>query len=114
MSNYRPISNLSFFSKVAEKVIAQQLTEYLNCNCLIPVCQSAYRKNHSTETALTSLLNDLLVTLDSGQQAILVTLDQSAAFDVCDIDILLVRLELGFGIVGSALGVLPPTSQAEV
>ena len=63
-------------------------------------------KNHSTETALTSLLNDLLVTLDSGQQAILVTLDQSAAFDVCDIDILLVRLELGFGMVGSALGVL--------
>ena len=40
LSNYRPVSNLSFLSKLIEKVVLHQLTEYLECNALLPVCQS--------------------------------------------------------------------------
>ena len=50
--NFRPISNLSFVSKLAERVVADQIQSYLNENDLFPTLQSAYRQHHSTETAL--------------------------------------------------------------
>jgi len=52
ISNYRPVSNLSFISKILEKIVSQQITPYLDSNHLPPVFQSAYHANHSTETAL--------------------------------------------------------------
>ena len=52
MANYRPVSNLTFVSKVTERVVASQLNEYLVANDLLPHYQSAYRKRHSTETAM--------------------------------------------------------------
>ena len=51
MANFRPVSNLSFLSKVTERVVAQRLKEYLTENSLLPRCQSACRRHHSTETA---------------------------------------------------------------
>ena len=50
--NFRPISNLSFVSKLAERVAADQIQSYLNEYDLFPSLQSAYRRHHSTETAL--------------------------------------------------------------
>ena len=50
--NYQPISNLTFISKVIERIVAGQLTAYLVANNLFPTRQSAYRAHHSTETAL--------------------------------------------------------------
>jgi len=58
MANYRPVSNLSFISKVVERAVAVQLNEYLVANDLLPRYQSAYRKNHSTETALLRVWSD--------------------------------------------------------
>ena len=52
MANYRPVSNLSFLSKTVERVVAEQLNSYLMNNGLMPPLQSAYRRHHSTETAL--------------------------------------------------------------
>ena len=52
MANYRPVSNLTFVSKVIERAVASQLNEYLVANYLLPRYQSAYRKKHSTETAM--------------------------------------------------------------
>ena len=52
MANYRPVSNLTFVSKVTERAVASQLNEYLVANDLLPHYQSAYRKRHSTETAM--------------------------------------------------------------
>ena len=65
--------------------------------------QSAYRANHSTETALLRVYNDLLLAVDAGDAAVLVLLDFSAAFDTIDHGILLRRLESTFGIRGLAL-----------
>ena len=50
--NYRPISNLPFVSKICEKTVAVQFTNRLRENGLMEPFQSAYRVNHSTETAL--------------------------------------------------------------
>ena len=60
LKNYRPVANLPFISKVAERCVARQLTVYLKENCLFPEFQSAYRKNHSVETALLHVQNDVL------------------------------------------------------
>ena len=51
--NFTPISNLLFLSKIIEKCVAKQLIAYLGANNLHVTYQCAYRKLHSTETALT-------------------------------------------------------------
>ena len=101
--NYRPVSNLSFISKILEKVIARGLNEYLADNNLHTKMQSAYKGFHSTETALLRVHNDLTRALDNKQMAILVLLDLSAAFDTIEHDTLLKRLRTRFGISGKAL-----------
>ena len=60
LSNYRPVSNLPFISKVVEKVVAGQLNDYLTSNNLLELAQSAYRNHHSTETTLLCVQNDIL------------------------------------------------------
>jgi hypothetical protein len=58
--NYRPVSNLSFLSKLTEKSMIQQLTQHLNNNNLQCAHQSAYKANFSTETAICALVNNIL------------------------------------------------------
>ena len=52
LKNYRPISNLPFLSKLIKKVIAEQLVSHMQDNGMVEKFQSAYKANHSTETAL--------------------------------------------------------------
>ena len=66
LKTYRPVSNLSFLSKVLERVVAARLTNYMTINQLHEPMQSAYRACHSTETALVRVQNDILRTLDQG------------------------------------------------
>ena len=101
--NYRPISNLPFISKVIERVVAKQLTVYLQENDLHDQFQSAYRKDHSTETALIKVHNDILCAVDRGCVVVLVMLDLTAAFETIDHSILLSRLFHKFGVTGAAL-----------
>ena len=103
LKNYRPVSNLTFISKVIEKVVSGRLNEHLIKNSMFDPLQSAYRDKHSTETALIKVQNDILSALDAGSSAILLMLDLSAAFDTIDHDILLSRLCNVYGITGDAL-----------
>ena len=103
LKNYRPISKLPFISKVMEKVVLSQLQPFLDLNEISEPLQSGFKTLHSTETALLKVTNDLLLTLDSGENAILVLLDLSAAFDTVDHNTLLTRLEQWVGIKGTAL-----------
>ena len=102
-NNYRPISNLSFVSKLLERVVAKQLTVHLESNGIIPALQSAYRRNHSTETAMLKICNDALLAADNGMVTLVVLLDYSAAFDTVDHAIMLDILERRCGLTGEAL-----------
>ena len=103
LGNFRPISVLPFLSKVLEKSVAIQLQAYLDLNRIGEKFQSGFKRFHSTETALLKVFNDLLLAADSGNSAILVLLDLSAAFDTVDHGILLSRLEHCVGVTGTAL-----------
>ena len=91
LDNYRPVSNLPYLSKILERAVADQLQAHLDTNGLHVKFQSAYRRGHSTETTLHRILNDLLVMIDGGNNAVLVLLD------------LLQRLHTEIGLDGSAL-----------
>ena len=103
MKNYRPVSNLSFISKSLEKVVLIQLKNHLSGNNLLEIFQSVYRQNHSTETAVLSVLDSLLGSADERLVSLVALLDLSAAFVTLDHPILLKQLETTFGVRGTVL-----------
>ena len=110
LKNFRPVSNLPFISKILEKVVlTRQLQKHLSENELFEIKQSAYRKNHCTETALLSVVDGFLRNVDDRLVSVLALLDPSAAFDTLDHSILLQRLETTFGISGTVFHGLRPT-----
>ena len=103
LKNYRPVSNLPVISKLLEKVVLNQLNDYLEINSLHCPVQSGYRPLHSCETLLVRMTDDILKDMEQGCVVTLVLLDLSAAFDTIDHDILIKKLLEDFGIQGSAL-----------
>ena len=87
--NLRPVSNLSYISKLTESAVADTIQSHLAKNNLYPVFQSAYRKLHSTETALVKVHNNILTNMNNQHVTLLVLLDLSAAFDTVHPSILL-------------------------
>ena len=103
LSNYRPISHLSFLSKILEKVVATQLIDHLTINNLQDEYQSAYRPGFSTETALMKITDDILTALDKNISTALIMIDMSSAFDTIHHKILLNRLSKSFGLKNEVL-----------
>ena len=103
LSSYRPISNLSFVSKIIEKCVADQLTAHIENNGLFSNVQSAYRSKHSCETATVKIVNDILIQMDKKSKVILVLLDLSAAFDTISHTKLIHRLQQDYGVTGKVL-----------
>ena len=84
LKNYRLVSNLSFISKILEKIVANKLQAHIKINHLSNPLQSAYRKHHSTESALLKVHNDIIISMDKGEVTALILLDLSATFDTID------------------------------
>jgi len=81
LSNYRPISNLSFLSKLTERVVHNRLDQHLSQNSLYNSHQSAYTKFHSTETALLSVHNSLTQAIAKQQVSCLLWGDACTVID---------------------------------
>ena len=81
LTSYRPISNISFTSKVVERTAASRFVRQAEDNHLFPTRQSSYRRGHSTKTAMLCMYNDLIRAVDSKLVTALVLLDLSSAFD---------------------------------
>ena len=102
ISNYRPISVLSFFSKVFEKIMYNIVIDFMDNNNAIYKYQFGFRQKHSTQQAIITLVNKITTCLNSGDLVIGVFLDLKKAFDTVDHNILLKKL-YAYGIRGIAL-----------
>ena len=74
ISNYRPISVLSFFSKVFEKIVYNHVIDFIDTNNLLSKQQFGFRKNHSTNHAVITLIDRISAALDSGRALLLVVI----------------------------------------
>lgn len=92
-SNYRPISLLPVFSKILEKAIANQLSNFLENSNKFHRNQYAYRANISTQDALLNINEKIYQQMDSRQLTLLILLDLSKAFDSVDHQLLVSKLE---------------------
>ena len=88
-NSYRPITVLPTLGKIQEKAVHNQLYYFLNENRIIIFKQFCFRPKLSTNTALTHLIDTLLMNMDSGRLTEAVFLDLSKAFDTVDHNLLL-------------------------
>ena len=85
-----------------------QLKNHPSGNNLFEIFQPAYKQNHTTKTAVLSVLDGLLGSADERLVFLVALLDFSAAIDALDHFILLKRLEATYGVRGTVLDCLPP------
>ena len=100
--NYRPISLLSAISKIYERVVFDQMYDYLQSTKLFYSNQYGFRRKHSTETAGLELFDRALKDVDKQNDPFAIFLDLSKAFDTIDHSLLLRKLK-HYGIHGTAL-----------
>ena len=103
LKNYRPVSGLSFVSKLIEKQAVRTVNDHMKSHNLGEHLQSAYKLAHSTETALMKVKDDITKSLSKRRGVFLVLLDLSSAFDTVSHSILLKRMEFELGLKGNVL-----------
>ena len=92
-TNYRPISVIGHIPKILEKIVKNQLMDYLMKNDLICLDQSAYRKYHNTQTSMHKVVEDWLDACEDKLLTGLCLLDISKCFDTIDHTILLEKMK---------------------
>lgn len=102
LSNFGPVSELTFLSKILEHIVFTQQKNFLDEHKILEVFQSGFKTHHSTESPLLRVFNYILLAAASGDCVLLVLVDL-AAFDTADHEILISSLEQWVGITGGAL-----------
>jgi len=100
-SNYRPISLLSIFDKLLEKLMFNRLISFLERNSILYNYQFGFRKNHSTSLALIDVVDNIYQNLDASLTVVGIYLDLTKAFDTVNHELLLYKLQ-NYGIRGIA------------
>ena len=91
--NYRPISLIRHIIKIIEKEVKLQLMSYLESNKLITSDQSAYMKQHNTQTALHNVIDDWLYNMSDGNLTGVCSFDITKCFDTINHVILIKKFE---------------------
>ena len=81
VNDFRPISLLPVISKILEKIVCEQITEFISNHALLDTYQSGFRKRHSTSTALLRISEDIRTAACNKEVTLLVLFDLSKAFD---------------------------------
>jgi len=98
-SNYRPISLLSIFNKLLEKLMHKRLYSFLQKNSVLYQYQFGFRKNYSTSLALIEVIDSIIKYLDDSDTVVGIYLDLQKAFDTVNHEILLAKMK-NYGIRG--------------
>ena len=101
-TNYRPISTLSSFSQIFEKLVYKQLINYIEKYSILTECQFGFRKGYSTQQAIAEITENFKKAIDSNIYTCGVFLDFAKAFDTVNHEILLKKLE-AYGFRGTTL-----------
>lgn len=101
MSNYRPISLLSIFSKIIEKLMYKRLYRFLEVHDILYSLQFGFRNGHSTDHALVKVTENIKFSIDNNRLACGIFIDLQKAFDTVSHSILLGKLD-HYGIRGKS------------
>ena len=90
-NNYRPISLLSSFSKLLEKVAAKQMIQFLNKYNLLYEHQYGFRPKHNTTHPVLHFLDKIYNSWNKKEPeySLGIFIDLTKAFDTCDVSILI-------------------------
>ena len=102
MNNYRPISLLSIFDKIMEKIMHERLYKFLELNNILYSKQFGFRKNNSTIDALIKITDKIRESVDKGKYGCGIFIDLRKAFDTVNHNILLLKME-HYGVRGPSL-----------
>ena len=94
---YRPVSVLSLFSKVYERVAAKQLCTFIERSCTLKDTMAGFRRSHSTNALLLKIRDAILRTMSKGELTLSVYSDYSKAFDTAQNHTIIQKLhKIGF------------------